>query len=393
MMSLLDTTQITAARERASDIRKFIETELISLERDPRNGAHGPDPRLVKEIRELARKQGLMTPHYDNDCNPVSHRAAAILLRAAGWSLLGPVAMNVMAPDEGNMNLIAKVGRADQRDRFLGPLIEGRIRSAFLMTEPSWEDGAGSDPSMLQTVARRDSEGWLIHGRKAFITGIDGAEAAIIMCRTDGGATMFLVELPDEAIRIERIIDTIDRSMPGGHAVVAIEGLRVRPEHVLGEVDAGFQYAQVRLAPARLTHCMRWLGACDRAHAVAVDYACQRQAFGKPLIEHEGVGFQLADNVIDLKNCELMIDWCASILDDGKSGTLESSMTKVFVSEALFRVADRCVQVMGGLGVSSDTIVERVFRETRAFRIYDGPTEVHRWSIAKRLQRGHLNSV
>jgi len=132
---------------------------------------------------------------------------------------------------------------------------------------------------------------------------------------------------------------------------------------------------------------MRWHGVATRAHEIAVDYANRRHAFGKPLVDHEGVGFMLADNLIDLKQAELMIDWCAGVLDTGSLGTSESSMTKVAVSDALFRVADRCVQVMGGLGVSQDTIVEQAFREIRAFRIYDGPTEVHKWSLAKKIKR------
>jgi alkylation response protein AidB-like acyl-CoA dehydrogenase len=159
---------------------------------------------------------------------------------------------------------------------------------------------------------------------------------------------------------------------------------------MLGEPGEGFKYAQIRLAPARLTHCMRWLGGCIRANEIATAYALRRHAFGKPLIDHEGVGFQLADNAIDLKQAELIIDWCASILDTGALGTVESSMAKVAVSEALFRIADRCVQIMGGTGVSGDTIVAQIFREVRAFRIYDGPTEVHKWSLAKRIKKlGH----
>jgi acyl-CoA dehydrogenase len=134
---------------------------------------------------------------------------------------------------------------------------------------------------------------------------------------------------------------------------------------------------------------MRWLGACIRAQEIAAAYACRRTAFGKPLIDHEGVGFPLAENIIDLKQCELIIDWCADVLDSGALGTTESSMAKVAVSEALFRVADRCIQVMGGTGVTQDTMVEQVFREIRAFRIYDGPTEVHKWSLAKKIKRAH----
>jgi acyl-CoA dehydrogenase len=158
---------------------------------------------------------------------------------------------------------------------------------------------------------------------------------------------------------------------------------------MLGKSGEGFKYAQVRLSPARLSHCMRWHGLATRANEIATDYACRRQAFGKLLIDHEGVGFMLAENLIELKQAELMIDWCAGVLDSGSLGTAESSMAKVAVSEGLMRVADRCVQVMGGTGVSQDTIVEQCFREIRAFRIYDGPTEVHKWSLAKKIKRDH----
>jgi len=175
--------------------------------------------------------------------------------------------------------------------------------------------------------------------------------------------------------------------MPGGHGVVRLENVRVPAADILGEVGAGFRYAQIRLAPARLTHCMRWWGSAKRAHDIATAYACRRQAFGKALIDHEGVGFMLADNEIDLKQAELTIDWCAWVLDQGQQGTAESSTAKVAVSEALYRVADRCVQILGGMGVTGDTPVQQIFRDIRAFRIYDGPSEVHRWSIAKRLKK------
>jgi acyl-CoA dehydrogenase len=240
---------------------------------------------------------------------------------------------------------------------------------------------------MMQTTAVLDGNHWVINGRKAFITGARGAKVGIVMAKSEDGACMFLADLPDPAIRIDRIPNTIDSSMPGGHAVVTIDNLRVPADQMLGESGEGFKYAQIRLSPARLSHCMRWLGACLRANEIATDYANRRQAFGKTLIDHEGVGFMLAENLIDLKQSELMIDWCAAVLDTGSLGTTESSMAKVAVSEALMRVADRCVQVMGGTGVTNDTIVEQVFREVRAFRIYDGPTEVHKWSLAKKIKR------
>jgi acyl-CoA dehydrogenase len=198
---------------------------------------------------------------------------------------------------------------------------------------------------------------------------------------------MFLVDLPDPAIVIDEVPNTIDTSMPGGHSTVTIRELRVPAAHMLGEPGEGFKYAQVRLSPARLSHCMRWLGSCMRAHEIAVDYACRREAFGKTLIDHEGVGFMLAENRILIQQCRLMIDWCAGVLDGGSLGTVESSMAKVSVSEALMKIADNCVQVMGGIGVTDRTIVEQVFREIRAFRIYDGPTEVHKWSLAKKIKR------
>jgi acyl-CoA dehydrogenase len=290
------------------------------------------------------------------------------------------------------MYLLGRVGSPELKEQFLKPMLEGRARSAFFMTEPAEEGGAGSDPSMMKTSCRRDGNHWVINGRKSFITGALGAKVGIIMAKAEGfgekgGACMFLVELPDPAIRIEHVPNTIDNSMPGGHATVAIENLRVPASQMLGEPGEGFQYAQIRLAPARLSHCMRWLGACLRCQEIATDYANRREAFGKVLIDHEGVGFMLADNLIDLKQCELIIDWCAGVLDSGSLGTVESSMAKVAVSEALMRVADRCVQVMGGTGVTDQTIVERVFREIRAFRIYDGPTEVHKWSLAKKIKR------
>jgi acyl-CoA dehydrogenase len=368
-------------------VERFVRDQIIPFERDPRCGTHGPSDALVHEMRALARTAGVLTPHILPDGSHLTQVETAHVLRLSGLSPLGPLAVNTMAPDEGNMYLLGKVGSPEQKARFLAPLVSGQARSAFFMTEPATDGGAGSDPSMMLTTARPDGNHWVIDGRKAFITGADGANVGIIMAKSDDGACMFLVDLPDPAIRIERVLDTIDSSMPGGHAIVRIDNLRVPADQMLGHSGEGFKYAQVRLSPARLSHCMRWLGACVRAHEIATDYACKRQAFGKPLVDHEGVGFMLAENLIDLKSAELMIDWCAGVLDTGSLGTAESSMAKVSVSESLMRIADRCVQVMGGTGVSGDTIVEQVFREIRAFRIYDGPTEVHKWSLAKKIKR------
>ena len=377
---------LALADEIADRVEQFVRQSVIPFEADPRMGPHGPAEDLVEELRALARQAGVLTPHILPDGRHLSQKGTARVLIKAGLSHLGMIATNVMAPDEGNMFLLRKAATPAQQETYLAPLVQGIARSAFFMTEPASENGAGSDPSMMKTTAVRDGNHWLIHGRKTFITGAQGAKIGIIMAQTDAGATMFLTELPHPAIKIERILDTIDSSMPGGHAQIHIDGLRLSSDHLLGEPGEGFKLAQIRLAPARLSHCMRWTGLGERAQEVALDYANKRHAFGKVLIDHEGVGFALAENMIDLQQCKLMIDWAAEALDRGETGNTESSMAKVAVSEALFRTADRCVQVMGGMGVTADSIVERFFRDARAFRIYDGPTEVHKWSLAKKMK-------
>jgi acyl-CoA dehydrogenase len=374
--------------EIAAKVEAFVREIVAPYEQDDRRDDHGaPLDELVVELREKARAAGVLTPHILSDGRHLTQRETAIVLQRTGLSPLGPLACNTAAPDEGNMYLLGRVGGPELKERFLKPMVEGRARSAFFMTEPAAEGGAGSDPSMMKTTCRQDGNHWVINGRKAFITGARGAKVGIVMAKAEQGACLFLVDLPHPAIRIDRVPNTIDSSMPGGHATVTIDNLRVPADQMLGQAGEGFQYAQIRLSPARLSHCMRWLGACTRANEIATDYANRRQAFGKTLIDHEGVGFMLADNLIELKQAELMIDWCAGVLDDGNLAVAESSMTKVAVSEALMRIADRCVQVMGGSGLTSDTIVEQVFREVRAFRVYDGPTEVHKWSLAKKIRR------
>lgn len=375
------------ALEIADRVENFVRNIVAPYEKDPRRSSHGPTDELVNELKDLARKAGVLTPHILADGEHLTQRETAAVLIRSGLSPLGPLACNTAAPDEGNMFLLGKVGGPELKEKFLNPLLRGEKRSCFFMTEPAEDGGSGSDPSMMLTTCHQDGNHWVINGRKTYATGAEGAGVGIVMAKSEDGACMFLVDLPDPAIRIERVMDTIDSSMPGGHAVVKIENLRVPADQMLGQSGEGFRYAQVRLSPARLSHCMRWLGACIRANEIATSYTNRRMAFGKLLVDHEGVGFQLAENLIDLKQAELMTYWCADVLDTGEQGTVESSMAKVAVSEALMRVADRCVQVMGGQGVTGDTIVEQVFREIRAFRIYDGPTEVHKWSLAKRIKR------
>jgi acyl-CoA dehydrogenase len=313
----------------------------------------------------------------------LNHVAKAVIFEEAGYSWLGPTALNIHAPDEGNIHLMEEVANEQQKERWLRPQVQGHTRSCFAMTEP---DGAGADPSMLTTTARLEGHEYVIDGTKWFITGADGADYAIIMARMeDGSATMFLSDMDRPGIKLERNMEAMDRCFTGGHGVLRFDGLRVPVDDVLGEVGKGFRYAQVRLAPARLTHCMRWLGQARRAHDLAVAYAARRHGFGKPLAEHEGVGYMLADNDIDLHTARLHIWHTAWLLDQGEKCNFESSRAKVACSEALWRVVDRCVQVLGGQGVTAETAVMRIFTDMRAFRIYDGPSEVHRWSMARKI--------
>ena len=372
--------------------RAFIRDQVIPMERDPRQGPHGPTDDLKRDLNARARAAGLLTPHVGREHGGLglSHVARAVVFEESGYSVLGPLAMNISAPDEGNMHLLEQVATPAQKERWLNPLAHAEIRSCFCMTEPP--PGAGSDPAALATTATRTGDTYRIDGAKWFITGAVNARFAIIMAREAGGlhdgrATMFLADMDQPGIRIVRTMDSLDQGFAGGHAVVEFDGLQVPAFDILGEPGQGFRYAQIRLAPARLTHCMRWLGAARRAQDIALAYATKRQAFGKTLAQHEGVGFMLADNDMDIRTSRLTIWHTAWLLDEGHRAGTESSIAKVVCSEAIYRTADRCVQILGGQGVTGETIVERIFREVRSFRIYDGPSEVHRWSLAQKLTK------
>ena len=389
---MINFTMSPADVELRDRTRAFVREHIIPYEQDARLSSHGPSDELRQELNGLARDAGLLAPHVSPHYGGLglSHVQRAIVFEAAGYSMLGPIALHCAAPDEGNMHMLELVANEAQKEKFLRPLATAQIRSCFAMTEP--HPGAGADPGQLATRADKDGDHYVINGEKWLITGAQNAGFAIIMARAFDGAqelgpTMFFAPLPQAGFRIDRIMNTIDSSFTGGHGHIKIENLRVHQDDVIGEVGQGLRYAQIRLAPARLTHCMRWLGAAQRAHDIASAYAAKRTGFGKPLIEHEGVGFMLADNEIAMHMCRLAILDVAWRLDQGEHARHESSMAKVFVSEQLYQVVDRCVQVLGGSGVTDLTVVEKIFKELRAFRIYDGPSEVHRWAIANRVAR------
>lgn len=385
-------TPTAAQRELRARIRQFVDRVVVPHE-PALLTPEGVSWDVVRELRVEARQAGLYAPQLPADLGGLGldWRGVAVAFEEAGTSLLGPLALNCAAPDEGNMHLLAAVARPDQRARYLEPLAAGEIRSCFAMTEPA--PGAGADPSMLRTRARRDGDGWVIDGHKWYITGADGAAFAIVMARTSDdpdprrGATMLLVDAGTPGYEVVRHIPSLDRTFPGGHCEVRFTHCRVPADAVLGEPELGFEYAQVRLVPARLTHCMRWLGIARRSLEIAAEYAAERTGGGRPLGEHQFVQGMLADSAIELDAARLLIWRACWELDQGRPARGESSAAKVFVAETVHRAVDRALQVCGALGVSEDMPISLFYREVRPFRIYDGPSEVHRAAIARRVLR------
>jgi acyl-CoA dehydrogenase len=345
------------------------------------------DASLRAELHAAAREAGVFAPHVPAEFGGLGLdiRGWSVVFEEAGYSLLGPQALNCAAPDEGNMHLLEVVATEEQKERFLRPLAAGEIRSCFAMTEP--HPGAGSDPAALSTTARRVDEGWVIDGSKRFISGADGAAFSICMARAEEGATMFLIDAENLGWQVGRRMETTDTVFAGGHSEVEIRDCHIDADAVLGEVGQGFRYAQVRLGPARLTHCMRWLGLARRALDIALDRAAEREVFGSRLEDLGLAQGLIADSVIDVEASRSLIRWAAGVLDSGAHGRHETSVAKVFVAEAVWRVIDRSLQLTGGDGVTGDLPLARFQNEVRPFRIYDGPSETHRWAIARRASR------
>lgn len=374
--------------------RAFVDREVLPVE-DANDGdieAAGADELRVR-LQESARAAAVFAPQAPVDCGGLGlgMEARAAFFEEAGYALFGPVATGIAAPDEGNIHLLDAVATETQRAKYLQPLARGQVRSAFAMTEPA--PGAGSDPTALTTRASKVAGGWIINGRKWFITGADGAGFFITMARTSGepgaagGATMFLMPATTEGLDVVRHVGTVDKSMIGGHCEILFTDAFVPDAEVLGGVDEGSRYAQVRLGPARMTHVMRWTGAARRAHEVAVRHVTGRKAFGARLADQGMIQQMIADNEIDLAATRALLLVACRELDAGQRASASTSIAKTFAAEALHRVVDRAVQMCGGLGVSTELPVARIAREIRPFRIYDGPSEVHRWSLAKRAVR------
>lgn len=371
-------------------VESFVEEQVIPLESEARRkGGLARD--VLSQLRDQARERGIYAPQLPAELGGLGLDVLEIcpIFESAGRSLLGPVALNCAAPDEGNMHLLHLAASPEQRERFLAPLAAGEIRSAFAMTEPA--PGAGSDPKMLTATAERKKDRWVINGRKWWVTGAEGADFYVVMARTNPqlppaeGASMILVPAETEGAKIVRRIGGLSVKWLTGHYELEFENCSVPAENLLGEAGQGYALAQQRLGPARLTHCMRWIGAAQRALDLAAENARMREAFGSKLSGHQAVQWMLADSDIELHASRLMVWQAAWELKQGKRARRETSMCKVFVAETVNRVFDRAVQICGGLGISDDLPLSDFYAEARAFRIYDGPSEVHRMVIARKL--------
>lgn len=382
MQEQLNEGQISGLCER---VRRFVDEVAIPAESPAIARDVAALDACVARLRDEARAAGLYAPQLPREQGGLGlgWTGLACVLEEAGRGFLGPAALHCAAPDQPNMLTLQKLGTPGQQARYLEPLMRGVQRACFAMTEPA--PGAGSDPSMLRTHAERRGSGWVLHGHKQFISGGVGADFALVLARTDEGATLFLVPAQTPGYRVVRDIGMVTCYQIGGHAEIVLDDCEVPGDAVLGQAGQGLAHAQLRLEPARLLHCMRYIGRARRALECAQAYVTQRESFGVRLADLQQVQAMVADSHIELHASRLMTLECASRMDAGLPVKQHSAMAKVFVSETVNRVADRAVQMMGALGLSEDSPVSMIWQEMRPFRIYDGANELHRATLARRL--------
>ena len=373
----------------AHRVRQFVDEEVIPVETELLRTSADLNADILRELRAKAKAAHLWAPTMPKAWGGMGLNIQEIVpvFEAAGRSMLGPLAIHCAAPDEGNMHLLHNWADEAQTERYLVPLAKGDTFSAFSMTEPP--PGAGSDPRMIQTRAVRDGGDWVINGHKWLTTNGEIADFFIIMAVTDSavhpyqGCTQFLAPRHTPGIKILRDVPVMGAKDFGGHVEILYENLRLPDSAILGEAGQGFMLAQSRLGPARLTHCMRWTGIAQRALEIATDYAAGREAFGGALTSHQSIQWMLADSEMELKMGRLLIQEAAWLLAQGEQARVETSIAKLQVSEIVGRVLDRCVQICGGRGISRDLPLSGWYEKARAFRIYDGASEVHRMVVAR----------
>ena len=374
-------------------VQIFIDHNVVPAEQgltedDFRSGRVETD--LLPELRRAARDARVYGPQLPIEMGGqgLGITTLALVSERCGPHPLASLALNAMAPDEANMHLLLHYGTEDQKRRWLEPLVRGEIRSCFGMTEPD----AGSDPRRISSRAQRLPDGrWRIDARKVFTTGALGAAFCVIMAVSDPearpgkGISMFIVPTDDPNFRIVRDLHTMGFPSLGGHPEIALEGVEVGEEAILGDLEAGFEMAQARLEAGRLGHAMRWIGIGQRCLDMAAERAMQRETFGAPLATRQAVQWWLADGATLLYASRLMVLNACWRIEQSLPSRPEVSMTKTFVSEVLDKIVDEALQVYGAWGYTNELPIEQWYRDARGARIYDGPSEVHRTFVARRV--------
>ncbi|MEK0083490.1 acyl-CoA dehydrogenase family protein [Benzoatithermus flavus] len=388
-------TGIEEARARAA---AFVDERLLPLEDDPSSFGEGEHIRLdlLEEVRKEARARRLWCPQMPESRGGLGFGPVgmAVLYEELGRSRFGPAACNCAAPDDGNMLVLERVATEEQKDRWLQPIIDGKVRSAIVMTEP--HPGSGSDPAgMMLTRAEHKGDRYVVHGRKWFITGAEGAEHFILLARTSDdprrGLTAMMFHGRQPGWRILRRIPIMGPEEHGGHCELELDGLEIPVENVLMGEGLGMKVTQIRLAIARLTHCMRWLGMARRALEICDPYIRERRAFGEILADKESVQGLLGEAAIQIDIGRLLTMRAAWRLERGEKAQAEVSMAKIQVADALHRAVDTAIQLMGAKGYSKDTPLEWMYRYARQARLVDGASEVHRMIVARTLLKEGRN--
>ena len=373
-------------------IAAFVEERLLPLEAD--SASYDAHENISLEVldreRAAAREAGLWCLQMPRELGGggLNKAGMAVCYEEMNRSIFGPVVFNSAAPDDGNMMVLGALGTEAQQDRWLQPIMRGEVRSAFAMTEP--HPGGGSDPGMMQTRAEKRGDRYVVNGHKWFITGADEAAHFILLARTSDddrrGHTAFLFHRDDPGWHIERRIPIMGPEEHGGHCEIIFDGLEIPAENVILEEGRGMKVTQTRLAPARLTHCMRWLGLAKRCMEIATEYAEKREGFGQRLIERESVAQMLGDVAMRIEVGRLLVMKAARELDRGGFARKEISMAKVQVANVLHDAADVAIQINGARGYSKDTVVEWIYRYARQARLVDGADEVHRMILSRELR-------
>jgi acyl-CoA dehydrogenase len=376
-----------------SRIAAFVDEHIIPLEADKASYDAHENIRLdlLEQLRIKARAEGLWCLQLKPETGGqgLGKTGMAVCYEEMNRSIFGPACFNAAAPDDGNMMLLEAIGTEAQKDWWLKPVVEGKERSAFAMTEP--HPGGGSDPSMIRTAAEKRGSKYVITGRKWFITGGEEARKFIVVARTSDdprhGLTAFLFDRDQPGWRIERRIEIMGPEEHGGHCELAFDGLEVAEENVLLGEGQGLKVTQVRLGPARLTHCMRWLGLAKRCVEIAREYAEQREGFGVRLADRESVQLMLGDLAYRIEIGRLLVMKAAWELDQGRFASKEISMAKIHVANLLHAAADTGIQINGARGYSKDTVLEWIYRYARQARLVDGADEVHKMVLNRALAK------